>query len=834
MKREKRSRILSLFWLPMLVLLAWAGAAEQAPTDAASPCESGIGHPNPADVYCLELGYRLDTVKADDGLQYAACIFPDGNACDAWQFLEGKCGEPYSYCAQNGFDQIVKTDGKNPFSPHYAVCVVGKAEVGSVTALMGLSQRYERAPGELRSQWKPAPPRDQARAPAELPASFDWRDHNGQNWMTAVHDQAACGSCWAFSAVGTVEAVYNIATNFPDLDLDLSEEFLNSDCPAPDPGSCCGGWHDRALGIIRDDGIPDEDCMAYDEAYYRTGDCSCFPTGICTAACQGLPTNCSNLICADRCADWASRLVTIDDYYSVPEDQDEIKQRLVDEGPLAVCLAMRGEYDAQGVYRCTTCWDRNDNDTCQTSGTCNNVTGRCAGGGLNGWDCDSDDDCDEDRNGDGVCDQDDCGTNHCVVLVGYDDAGGYWIAKNSYGPTYGPDRNGYWQVGYGECHIEESVYYVEPDDLNFPPIADANGPYNEACQGTTTQVSLDGTGSQDPNADDTLTYAWTTACPAGTFDDASSATPLLTVDSSPGCLVQCDVSLTVTDDDGASDTATASVEISDAAAPAITCPANVTVECDESTDPADTGTATATDDCDPAPAITYADVEMPGACPDEETISRTWTATDACGHTSTCQQTIHVVDTTAPVLSVPADVTIECDESTDPSNTGTGTATDNCDAAPAVTYADLTAPGACPEAETISRTWTATDACGNATSGVQTINVVDTTAPVISCNAPATIIPPDAPISFTATAPDNCDGGPTVTITAYDCFKFTNKGKEIDKKESCVVGFVGDSVTIYDSGGVGTYITWNVHAIDSCGNVAEAECQVEVIRKGGH
>ena len=47
----------------------------------------------------------------------------------------------------------------------------------------------------------------------------------------------------------------------------------------------------------------------------------------------------------------------------------------------------------------------------------------------------------------------------------------------------------------------------------------------------------------------------------------------------------------------------------------------------------------------------------------------------------------------------------------------------------------------------------ALDACGNAGACDQAIRVVDTTAPVIECNAPTTIVPPDAQISF------DSDGG---------------------------------------------------------------------------
>jgi len=89
------------------------------------------------------------------------------------------------------------------------------------------------------------------------------------------------------------------------------------------------------------------------------------------------------------------------------------------------------------------------------------------------------------------------------------------------------------------------------------------------------------------------------------------------------------------------------------------------------------------------------------------------------------------IDGTPPVFTfAPSDLTIECDDSSDPSNTGEATASDNCDASPVVAYSDIVAAGSCPQASVITRTWTATDACGNEAVHVQTITVVDTTAPV--------------------------------------------------------------------------------------------------------
>jgi hypothetical protein len=112
-----------------------------------------------------------------------------------------------------------------------------------------------------------------------------------------------------------------------------------------------------------------------------------------------------------------------------------------------------------------------------------------------------------------------------------------------------------------------------------------------------------------------------------------------------------------------------------------------------------------------------------------------------------------------------------------------------------------------------------------------TVTVVDEASPVISSNAPATIEPPDAPISFTATATDNCSVG-SVAVTEYDCYKYTKKGKRIDKTDSCQVSLDGDTVTIIDSGGVGTTITWRIVAQDGSGNTVTMRSAVEVVNPG--
>src|SRR5690606_3602523 len=173
--------------------------------------------------------------------------------------------------------------------------------------------------------------------------------------------------------------------------------------------------------------------------------------------------------------------------------------------------------------------------------------------------------------------------------------------------------------------------------------------------------------------------------------------------------------------------------------PAITCPIDITIQCNTDSSPAATGTATASDNCGGTTMVSHSDgTPVTGACPQAFSFVRTWTATDNCGATATCTQTITVVDTQAPMISCPADVTVACTADTSPTGQGSATATDNCDTTPTIGHMDNIIPGQCPQSYTIQRTWTATDACNNGTNCVQTI-VVTNTPPAITCPIDVTI-----------------------------------------------------------------------------------------------
>lgn len=50
-----------------------------------------VGMANPASVYCVDKGGKLEIRTDKDGGQYGVCILPSGNECEEWKFFRGEC-----------------------------------------------------------------------------------------------------------------------------------------------------------------------------------------------------------------------------------------------------------------------------------------------------------------------------------------------------------------------------------------------------------------------------------------------------------------------------------------------------------------------------------------------------------------------------------------------------------------------------------------------------------------------------------------------------------------------------------------------------------------------
>ncbi|MFN3653099.1 MAG: HYR domain-containing protein [Armatimonadota bacterium] len=191
----------------------------------------------------------------------------------------------------------------------------------------------------------------------------------------------------------------------------------------------------------------------------------------------------------------------------------------------------------------------------------------------------------------------------------------------------------------------------------------------------------------------------------------------------------------------------------------------------------------------------------------------TWTATSRQGETVTCRQTITVLDTEKPVLTVPANVTKRAKPKACSARVevAPARATDNC---PGVSVACVRSDGK-PltdpyPAGVTTVTCTATDASGNTATGSFTVTVTETVPPMLT--VPRDITRPTDRDRCTAevevgtpTAKDNCPG---VTVT---CVR--SDGKPLT--DPYPVGVTTITCTAVDASGNTTSASYRVRVRDT-------------------
>ena len=234
-----------------------------------------------------------------------------------------------------------------------------------------------------------------------------------------------------------------------------------------------------------------------------------------------------------------------------------------------------------------------------------------------------------------------------------------------------------------------------------------------------------------------------------------------------------------------------------------------------------TGDIIALDNCDGTTTVALRETSTQSSNPDtctayNYTISRTWIATDIGGNLDSLTQVITVVDTVAPTFPIPGNATVLCELKDSLTLTGMPiNLQDNCDPNPSLNYVDSLVAGSCQNGvvDTVFRQWQAMDICGNVSTGIQTIVLIDTIAPSF------TVVPLDTMIQ--------CSGDTLgMPVVGIDLIAIDNC------LDTAMIQFVGDSST--QSMNVDTCTHYNYtlirtwEASDACDNKTTFSQQIQV------
>jgi len=231
-------------------------------------------------------------------------------------------------------------------------------------------------------------------------------------------------------------------------------------------------------------------------------------------------------------------------------------------------------------------------------------------------------------------------------------------------------------------------------------------------------------------------------------------------------------------------------------------PLDITISCEQEIP--STSNVYALNQCNDTIPVTFTD-DVIGLSDDCDTeILRSFYAEDADGNTSTASIVIYIEDKTQPVLGgIPLDITLQCEDNIPAP--AIAFATDNCTTNVTIEFEESRTNTDCPDSYTLTRTWQATDDCGNVDVKTQTISIIDQTPPsFLALPADVTInavLGEDLMEIPTPTAIDNCAESVDLIYTDEN-YESLNCDEQFTR-------------------------TWL--AFDNCGNVTEVSHRVTII-----
>jgi len=314
-----------------------------------------------------------------------------------------------------------------------------------------------------------------------------------------------------------------------------------------------------------------------------------------------------------------------------------------------------------------------------------------------------------------------------------------------------------WTVTDTSGNISQAVQVVTLFDTTPPEIFAPSDIVAEATGLSSTMVELG-----EATAQDVMGIASVTEYPPRFF-----------------VLGETTVTWTATDTSGNSATATQTVTIVDTTAPSITAPDSVTVEAtSNNSNIVVLGNPVSSDQVD-TPSISN---DAPDVFPLGET-TITWTAVDTSGNSASATQTVTIVDTTSPELTMPEDVMISAISLEKQVDIGEAHAHDLVDSTLTITN---DAPDTFPLGDTVV-TWNVSDELGNSAISHQVISVQPCGKPLSYYNQIF-----GTPAADTIVGTDVAD---LIFAFAGDDMIFGGEGND------CIIGGDGDDLIFGNAGG---------------------------------
>lgn len=173
---------------------------------------------------------------------------------------------------------------------------------------------------------KPTTP-EISRIAATLPESFDWRDVDGQDFVSPVRNQGQCGSCYSFSSMGMLASRFRVASNNTFQPVFSPQEVVS--CSEYAQG-CEGGFPYLIAGKYAEDfGVVEESCYSY----------------------EGKDSSCKKTTCRRY---YATNYQYVGGYYGAC-NEDLMKVQLVKNGPMSVSFEVLDDFFQYkgGIYHHT-------------------------------------------------------------------------------------------------------------------------------------------------------------------------------------------------------------------------------------------------------------------------------------------------------------------------------------------------------------------------------------------------------------------------------------------------------------------------------------------------